>query len=847
MLFAPTVAKPRAAFTAVLPVVCVLLCALVGAVLLGQTPAALRVGIGAAGDEPFVAGMYPSEYGELGGVFRWTTSRAQLRMPGTAFRPAMFLLQAYGDVDRAAPKRPMTLRRSERAIDVLLLGPGWRDYHLLIPGAGMQEAWDDPPLVLEIDPLPRLADDGRDKGFPVAGFVWLPFQQAHLPWPMLPPIALLTVAAAWVWQLDRRLNAPAAWRGLRVAAVIGVLALGVLVWASRSPHHLARTLPPLPWTIGLAASVLLLAAPRGQPHSASSRAMACVAVVLMLLGLVLFAWPPLLVLAGCVAALGLLLYPWPLVDAPAGWELRLGRRATGLCLAAIFLLALGLRLYRIDDLPYGLWRDEGRHALEALRMLRQSGYRPAYVESVDLPGLGLLPFSWAIGAWGIRPWTLRIATAIAGSLTIVPLYGLAALLTGSRVTALLAALLLAASHWSIALSRFGFPTVFDPLLQLTALWLLLHAITGARPLWHRGLALLGAGVCLGLAAQTYHTGRTGLLVAGAFALSYCAANRGQRRHWPIVLGLIGVGFLIAAYPLIDYAVENPSRFSSRLGSVSLLGAQEDDWHSPLGKLDRSLGAHIMMWWARGDQNGRHVAPGRPMVDPVTGLGLLVGLALAVRTIGDWRKRCLLLGLLLGLLPSALAVEYPHAMRSVDALGFACALAALGLVAAGRTLTAPARRGSDTPVTAVYPLPALWWSAICGTVLVLNAWVYFVAMPPDRAVWTAVYPYHTQVGGYLRRLAGSGGNEALHDLYVPAGLIGNEVYDFLAYDLQPKTYQADTPAQAAPGSRFIVLGTLEQPAVERLLVLQHLDPLSGVAGPALPDGSRPAFVVYRVKE
>ncbi len=76
----------------------------------------------------------------------------------------------------------------------------------------------------------------------------------------------------------------------------------------------------------------------------------------------------------------------------------------------------------------------------------------------------------ALRIWGIHDWTLRTITALAGALAILPLYALVRRLYDVRI-ALLAAALLAFSHWDISISRFSFPTIFDPLLQLTALWL----------------------------------------------------------------------------------------------------------------------------------------------------------------------------------------------------------------------------------------------------------------------------------------------------------------------------------------------------------------------------------------
>jgi hypothetical protein len=155
------------------------------------------------------------------------------------------------------------------------------------------------------------------------------------------------------------------------------------------------------------------------------------------------------------------------------------RRAL-LLLGLIFLLALGLRFFRLDELPFGLWRDEARHGLFAQRIRDYAGYRPIYIasERVNMPALGLYPFAVALQLWGEQLWSMRIISGLAGALTVLPLYALVTMLSGRRTVGLLAALLLAASSWQISVSRLAFPTVFDPLLTLSGLALLLWAMGG---------------------------------------------------------------------------------------------------------------------------------------------------------------------------------------------------------------------------------------------------------------------------------------------------------------------------------------------------------------------------------
>lgn len=672
-------------------------------------------------------------------------------------------------------------------------------------------------------------------------------------------LGLLAWATA---RLDATLLPRHAGRPLRIAALEAALAAGLLAWATLDPYRMAWALPPLPWALGLG-SLLLAAGPllaaRRRARPAIGRgwwAMAGLAALAIAQGLlnarlavgagIALALIGLLVLLSAPRELGQGLWLPPATS--------LTRRAAAALLGAIVLLALALRLYEIDQLPFGLWRDEARHGLTGLRMAAETSYRPVYVTDlgVQLPGLGLAPFAVTLQLVGVHLWTMRLVTAVAGALTALPVYALVTRLTTAlerddssrepaaplsppaRGVGLLAALLLAISSWHITISRFSFPTVFEPLLTWTGLWLLDRALrpAGGRAGGAQAVALTGAlaGVCFGLAAHTYHTGRFAPLMGGLLALAMLIERRRWRRWLPAVIPT-ALGCLLVLAPLIAYAMRQPDDFNVRVGTVFSLSASARQGQAPLAVLDESLRRHLLMFNVQGDLNGRHHAPGRPMLDYVTGLAFLLGIAALLRRIANWRSLFLLAALGLGLLPSALSVDSPHGMRAFEAAPLACAIAAIGLTELLRMLR---------PEEGRQPRPLIWGvSAALALALCLNAWIYFAIMPPDREVFLSFRPVQSQMGAYVRDTAGSPGGGRI---FVPQGVADAEVFRFLTYGVAVERFDgAELSSAPRPGDRFLL------PGYKAAALASYLgsDPRPLAEGPAFPDSSGPTFVVYQI--
>ena len=78
-----------------------------------------------------------------------------------------------------------------------------------------------------------------------------------------------------------------------------------------------------------------------------------------------------------------------------------------------------------------------------------------------------------------------------------------------------------------------------------------------------------------------------------------------------------------ALPIVQFAAVHPEEFFERTQRTSLF-AHVDDGDETDALLE-NFWKHIGMFHFEGDPNGRHNIPGAPMLDPLSGLLMLVGL------------------------------------------------------------------------------------------------------------------------------------------------------------------------------------------------------------------------------
>lgn len=432
------------------------------------------------------------------------------------------------------------------------------------------------------------------------------------------------------------------------------------------------------------------------------------------------------VAAGAVADGALPLRRW------LGWLVQHDGRYA-LLLLGVLALAAFVRLSRLDQLPAGVWYDEAKIGLEGWHIAQDTSFRPMYSEGTTTPAAYVYLVALAEGLLGKTVLALRLTSALTGLASTVLAFVFARLAFGPKV-ALAVAVLFAVARWDINFSRIAMQGPTTPLLTLLAAVAAVAAMrTGRRAFY----ALLG--VSLGALAWFY---TANLFFVPCVMVAYAATVAGpgrtllaQRRG----LVFVAVGMAMVLLPVALETATHPDLMLERPRDASVFKDLGPGGLVPT--LAESIAKHLLMFNVAGDRNGRHNLPSAPMLDPITAVGMVLGLLVVLRRWRDPRSALLLAWVPLALLPAVLSVafEAPQGLRAVGAVVPAVLLAALAMT----TVTAGLGVGRSRVVTPLLLLVAGF----------SNVTTYFGVQADNPQVWSDFSMAPTLFARYLAQAPG----------------------------------------------------------------------------------------------
>ena len=374
---------------------------------------------------------------------------------------------------------------------------------------------------------------------------------------------------------------------------------------------------------------------------------------------------------------------------------------TGAVLLVLAVAVIVLRLYRLTEIPPGIFYDEGAHGVNALRVLRGE-HAVFYPELSDgLEALIAYVVALATSVWGRSVLAIRLPTALASAGVVLATFWLGRSLFGEDESGrptpwrgLLVggtgAALLAFSLGYTVIGRTVFRGNLLPLLlclSLAFLWEGWKPRAGRSGTWWQ---IVLAGVCLGLVPYTYIASRFVPVLFFLLGLSYLLPYHSDtwqrvRAKLPQIGLFLGVTALVAA-PILLYFALHPDHFFLRSRHLWVLD-QDRSLGEPLRAVLNNVWVHLQVFGFRGDPHWRHNFGSQPLLNPVEALFFWFGVGMAL---WGWQRpgnRLLLLWLGVMLLPAMLARDdlVPHFLRMIGAAPAIFLLIGVGVWEAWRLL------------------------------------------------------------------------------------------------------------------------------------------------------------------
>jgi hypothetical protein len=239
---------------------------------------------------------------------------------------------------------------------------------------------------------------------------------------------------------------------------------------------------------------------------------------------------------------------------------------------------------------------------------------------------------------------------------------------------------------------------------------------------------------------------------------------------------LALAAIIVSVPITQFALRQTDTFSDRLHVTSIFTGKstQEAWTA----IAQTAREHLLMFNYRGDRNGRHNLPGEPMLDPISGAFMSLGLALSLWRIRQPGSFLFIVWLLIMLIPGVLSLDFesPQSLRAIGSLPPAYLLAVVPVHA----LWLEWEQFHGKRSLAVFIFSLIFVSGITGY---FNYHIYFDLQSKRSDVWSVFSTPETIIGQTMAEL-----DPQKVDIYLDVFYYYTPTIDFLAPNFDLTDYQ-----------------------------------------------------------
>jgi len=331
----------------------------------------------------------------------------------------------------------------------------------------------------------------------------------------------------------------------------------------------------------------------------------------------------------------------------------------------IFLTIISLLLifYRFSDIPKYLAFDEVEFTKLALS-LNDKPYIPYSQMATGHSTLYFYILLASLKIFGINVFALRFPAAIFGILSVIMFYLIIRknILQNSlhrQGIALSLPIVLLTSRWFLNFSRFSFEVTFLLFLELVSIYFLISK-----------KSLFFSGLFAGIAFLSYTAGRIFFILPIGFLILELY-RRGMPRLYnkkTIIkqLLLFLIPFIMMITPLTLYLLTNKD---NRIDKLFFWRNHEMTLNEKIVGTANNVKTITLMFFTKGDMNGKHNYPGKPALNPILGILFIAGLFISIKNYKNLYNKLFLFYFSISIFPS-LAIypwENPSMLRTYTAI------------------------------------------------------------------------------------------------------------------------------------------------------------------------------------